>query len=126
MHLFVAEVVKPFETVDRGVLDCVFESRKGLPGWFRHAYFEYRAHVRLCASNLLLVLVSLGLGTEGRGREGGREGGEGRGGEGREGEGRGGEGYSARVLFEHETVCALVSVPGQVTWGPAPTVCCQP
>ena len=46
VHLFVADVVKSFDTVDRGILDCVL-SRLGLPGWFRHAYFEYHAHVRL-------------------------------------------------------------------------------
>ena len=46
VHLFVADVVKSFDTVDRVILDCVL-SRLGLPGWFRHAYFEYRAHVRL-------------------------------------------------------------------------------
>ena len=46
VHLFVAYVVKSFDTVDRGILDRVLSSL-GLPGWFRHAYFEYRAHVRL-------------------------------------------------------------------------------
>ena len=43
---FVADVVKSFDTVDRGILDRVLSSL-GLPGWFRHAYFEYHAHVRL-------------------------------------------------------------------------------
>ena len=46
VHLFVADVVKSFDTVDRGVLDSVLSSL-GLPGWFRHAHFEYHAHVRL-------------------------------------------------------------------------------
>ena len=46
VHLFVADVVKSFDTVDRGILDRVLSSI-GLPGWFRHAYFEYHAHVRL-------------------------------------------------------------------------------
>ena len=46
VHLFVADVVKSFDTVDRGILDRVL-SGLGLPGWFRHAYFEYHAHVRL-------------------------------------------------------------------------------
>ena len=32
--------------VDRGILYRVLSSL-GLPGWFRHAYFEYHAHVRL-------------------------------------------------------------------------------
>ena len=46
LHLFVADVVKSFDTVDRKILDRVLSSL-GLPGWFRHAYFEYHAHVRL-------------------------------------------------------------------------------
>ena len=46
IHLFVADVVKSFDTVDRGVLDLVLSSL-GLPGWFRHAYFEFHSHVRL-------------------------------------------------------------------------------
>ena len=46
VHLFVAGVVKSLDTVDRGILDRVLSSL-GLPGWFRHAYFEYHAHVRL-------------------------------------------------------------------------------
>ena len=46
VHLFVADVVESFDTVDRGILDRVLSSL-GLPGWFRHAYFEYHAHVQL-------------------------------------------------------------------------------
>ena len=46
MHLFVADIVKSFETVDRSILDSVLVSL-GLPVWFRHAYFEFHAHVRL-------------------------------------------------------------------------------
>ena len=46
VRLFVADVVKSFDTVDRKILDRVLSSL-GLPGWFRHAYFEYHAHVRL-------------------------------------------------------------------------------
>ena len=42
----VADVIKSFDTVDRRILDRVLSSL-GLPGWFRHAYFEYHAHVRL-------------------------------------------------------------------------------
>ena len=38
MHLFVADVVKSFDTVDRGVLGMVLSSL-GLLAWFRHAYF---------------------------------------------------------------------------------------
>ena len=46
IHLFTADVIKSFETVNRKILDRVLSSL-GLPGWFRHAYFEYHAHVRL-------------------------------------------------------------------------------
>ena len=46
VHLFVTGVIKSFDTVDRGIFDRVLCSL-GLPGWFRHAYFEYHAHVRL-------------------------------------------------------------------------------
>ena len=46
VHIFVADVVKSFNTVDRGILDRVLSSL-GLPAWFRHAYFEYHSHVRL-------------------------------------------------------------------------------
>ena len=45
-HLFVADVIKSFDTVDRRLLDWVLSSL-GLPGWFRHAYVGYHAHVRL-------------------------------------------------------------------------------
>ena len=38
VHLFVADVIKSFDTVDRRILDRVLSSL-GLPGWFRHAYF---------------------------------------------------------------------------------------
>ena len=46
VHLFVADVKKSSETVDREILDRVLSSL-GLLAWFRHAYFEYRAHVGL-------------------------------------------------------------------------------
>ena len=46
VHLFVADVIKSSDTVDRSVLERVLSSL-GLLGWFRHAYFEYHAHVRL-------------------------------------------------------------------------------
>ena len=46
VHLFVADVVKSFDTVDREIWDRVLSSL-GLPACFRHAYFEYQAHVRL-------------------------------------------------------------------------------
>ena len=60
VNLFVADVIKSSDTVDRGILDCVLSSL-GLPGWFRHAYFEYHAHVRL-RLGWLLVLVKPGHG----------------------------------------------------------------
>ena len=44
VHLFVADVVTSFDAVDRNILDCVLSSL-GLPGWFRHVYFEYHARV---------------------------------------------------------------------------------
>ena len=53
VHLFVADVIESFDTVDRGILDRVLSSLC-LPGWFRQAYFEYHAHWHL-------VWVSLGL-----------------------------------------------------------------
>ena len=46
VHIFVADVIKSFDTVDRGILDRVLGSL-GLPGWFRHAYFEFHSLVRL-------------------------------------------------------------------------------
>ena len=46
VHFFVADVIKSFDTVDRRILDRVLSSL-GLPGWFRHPYFEYHARVRL-------------------------------------------------------------------------------
>ena len=46
VHIFVADVIKSFDTVDRGILDRVLSSL-GLPAWFRHAYFEYHSTVRL-------------------------------------------------------------------------------
>ena len=46
LHLFVADAVKSFDAVERGILDRVLSSL-GLSGWFRHAYFEYHAHARL-------------------------------------------------------------------------------
>ena len=39
VRLFVADVIKSFDTVDRGILDGVLRSL-GLPGWFRHAHFS--------------------------------------------------------------------------------------
>ena len=46
LRLFVADVIKSFDTVDREILDRVLSSL-GLLGWFGHAYFEYHAHLRL-------------------------------------------------------------------------------
>ena len=46
VHIFVADVIKFFDTVDRGILDRVLSSL-GLPGWFRHTYFEFHSLVRL-------------------------------------------------------------------------------
>ena len=46
VHFFVADVIKSFDINDRGIFDRVLSSF-GLPDWFRHAYFECHAHVRL-------------------------------------------------------------------------------
>ena len=46
VHLFVADVIKSFDAVDRGISDKVLSSL-GLPGRFRNAYFGYHTHVRL-------------------------------------------------------------------------------
>ena len=46
VHLFVAVVIKSFDTVDRRILDRVLSS-PGLLAWFRNAYFEHHAHVRV-------------------------------------------------------------------------------
>ena len=39
-HVFVADVVKSFDTVDRDILDCAL-CRLGLPAWFRRVYFSF-------------------------------------------------------------------------------------
>ena len=46
VHVFVADVVAFFDTVDRGVLDLVL-GRLGLPVWFHRVYFGCHANVRL-------------------------------------------------------------------------------
>ena len=45
-HIFVADVVKSFDTADRGILDCAL-GRLGLPAWFRRVYFSFHKEVRL-------------------------------------------------------------------------------
>ena len=45
-HIFVADVVKSFDTVDRDILDCAL-GRLGLPAWFRKVYFSFHRDVRL-------------------------------------------------------------------------------
>ena len=44
LSICVADVVKSFDVVDRGVLTRVL-SVLGLPAWFRHAHFECHAGV---------------------------------------------------------------------------------
>ena len=46
VHLFVADGIKSFDTVDGEILDRVLSSL-GLPAWFRNACLEYHANVRL-------------------------------------------------------------------------------
>ena len=98
VHLFVADVIKSFDTVDRGILHRVLSSL-GLPGWFRHAYFEYHARDRLrfkLASDL--------------GEPWTRDG-----------------GIPQECPFEHDVYCcfilALVSVFCCTSGGPASVVC---
>ena len=45
-HIFVADVVKSFDIVDRDILDCTF-CRLGLPAWFRKVYSSFHRDVRL-------------------------------------------------------------------------------
>ena len=45
-HIFVADVVKSFDTVDRDILDSAL-GRLGLPAWFRKVYFSFHREVRL-------------------------------------------------------------------------------
>ena len=45
-HIFVADVVKSFDTVDLDILDCAL-GRLGLPAWFRRAHFSFHGEVRL-------------------------------------------------------------------------------
>ena len=45
-HVFVADVVKSFDTVDRDILDCAL-GRLGLPAWFRRVYFSFHRDVRV-------------------------------------------------------------------------------
>ena len=63
VHVFVADVVKSFDTVDRGVLDLILE-RLGLPVWFRRVYFGYHANVRLRFQARLWSSIALEQGWE--------------------------------------------------------------
>ena len=98
VHVFVADVIKSFDTVDRGILDRVLSSL-GLPGWFRHAYFEYHSSVRL------RFKLAAGLGQPWT-RDGG---------------------IPHRLSFEYDVYCcfvfALVSVSGCSGRGSAPAIC---
>ena len=55
VHIFVADVIKSFDTIDRSISDRVLCSL-GLLGWFRHAYFEYHARVWLALASPGLVM----------------------------------------------------------------------
>ena len=46
LHVMVADVIKPFDTVDRDILDCAL-GRLGLPPWFRRDHLAFLFHVRL-------------------------------------------------------------------------------
>ena len=56
VHLFVADVAESFDTVDRGVLDKVLSSLR-LPGWFRHAYFEYPRIPQGCFVSMVFIVA---------------------------------------------------------------------
>ena len=59
-HIFVADVIKSFDTVDRDILDCTL-GRLGLPVWFRKVYFFFLFIVMFVFGlSLLLVWVLLG------------------------------------------------------------------
>ena len=45
-HIFVAGVVKLFDTADRDTHDCALR-RLGLPAWFRRVYFAFHCEVRV-------------------------------------------------------------------------------
>ena len=98
VHLFAADVIKSFGTVDRGILDKVLSSL-GLPGWFRHSYFEHHAHVRLGFN------LAAGLGQPWTR----------------------GWWYSSGVPFEHDVYCcivlALVSLSCCTGGGSAAAIC---
>ena len=53
-NIFVADVIKSFDTVDRGILDRVLSSL-GLPGWFRHVNFEFHSLGFVCGGLSLLL-----------------------------------------------------------------------
>ena len=74
-----ADVSKSFDTFDSGILDRVLSSL-GLTAWFRNAYFEYHAHVRL------LFKLASGL-VEPCTRDGG---------------------HSSGVPFEHDVRCCFI------------------
>ena len=44
--LWLLNVIKSFDTVDRSILDCTL-GRVGLPDWFRKVYFSFHSQVRL-------------------------------------------------------------------------------
>ena len=62
VHVFVADVVKSFDTVDRGILDF-FLGKLGLPVWFRKGLIRLPCLMSGSGLNLLVVLVRLELGT---------------------------------------------------------------
>ena len=63
VHVFVADAIKSFDIVDRGISESVF-SCLGLLAWFRHAFFLVSCVCAAAVLSLLLDLVSRGLGME--------------------------------------------------------------
>ena len=88
-----ADVVKSFDTIDRGVLDYVLGGL-GLPVWFRKVYFANHANEGLrfklsCGYRSAHGHVMVGRGGGGEGGEGGRG--------------------LPQVLFEHGFYCCFLS-----------------
>ena len=86
-HIFVADVVKSFDTVDRDILDCAL-GRLGLPAWFRRVYFSFHRDVRL------RFKLATGLGVAWK-RDGGHS-----------------PGLPSEYDLHHCSLCSLVSLLG--------------
>ena len=59
LHIFVADMVKSFDTVDRDILDCAL-GRLGFPAWFRKVYFSFHRDVRFYCCAIRSLVPALG------------------------------------------------------------------